>query len=355
MELVGTSGSDIAGEIRRLDPLRAEAVLLQVPAMNRARDVPALVGALRAIAPEASQVGTFAPVACLAAMRDLGIFLGSLKRHGVEPLAALPSLATPLLLLGRGADMVPRDTVYHYGPWNPPGPRQRMYTGEPDEDVLIHAVRTAAPALASCLVGLEQALDLPLESGAFVATCQRSEAHLQAMVESIDFVRVALTPLFFARTLRPYFEPVTIDGREYLGPAAANLPLYLVDHLLWSSDHHDVQHLTFQQETVQHAPAPERDLFARQEGQPSLATRLVAALRAVAGHANQALRASTEAVCGLIRVLLTFRGRHLVLARREYAPDVRLYSQGSGGGTIELLRRVLALTRLCAASVRVIT
>jgi hypothetical protein len=83
------------------------------------------------------------------------------------------------------------------------------------------------------------------------------------------------------------------------------------------------------------------------------ATRVAAMLREVPERPSAALRASVEAVCSLLRVLTTFRGRHLVLARREYAPEVRLYAAGSGGGTVELLAKVLALTRLCAASMHV--
>jgi hypothetical protein len=349
----GDTGGDVGHEIGRRDPLGADAVLPSVPAMNRAADVGALVSALHLLAPDEARVAGFDRPACLAAVRDLGILLGSIRRHGFEPLGAAPSVEAPLLLLGQRTAMVPRDTVYHYGPWNPPGPRQRMYTGEPDEDVLIHSVRSAAPALAACIASLADALDLPLESPAFVASCDGAAARLQAMIQAVDFVRDALTPLFFARSLRPYFEAIVVGGRSYLGPAAANLPVYLVDHLLWSSDRPEPEHHAFQREASQHAPAGERSLFARREGQPSLSTRVAAALRATPGQGSAALRASAEAVCGLLRVLTTFRGRHLVLARREYAPDVRLYAAGSGGGTVELLAKVLALTRLCAASMHV--
>ena len=49
-------------------------------------------------------------------------------------------------------------------------------------------------------------------------------------------VLLGVSPEFFARELRPYFEDVHVAGRLYMGPAAAHIPLFLVDVLLWASD-----------------------------------------------------------------------------------------------------------------------
>ena len=317
--------------------------------MNASADTTALVSALRALLPGEREIAAFEEPECLAAMRDLGLFLGSIRRHGAEPVRALPAVQWPLLLLGRRTDMVPRDTVYHYGLWNPLGARQRMYTGDPGEDVLIHAVRISAPSLESCLSALERALDVPPDDPALADLCARSAGHLESLVDSVDFVREALPPLFFARVLRPYFQEIAVDGLVYLGPAAAHLPLYLVDHLLWSSDRRDPDHYSFQHETARHAPPAARALFDRREGRPSLSGRVIEALRACGERASGALQASAEGICRLFHLLITFRGRHLVLARREYAEEVRLFPAGSGGGTVELLERILLLTRTCAA------
>ena len=308
-----------------------------------------LVSALRAIVPGEQRIAAFDDPECLAAMRDIGLFLGSIRRHGVEPARALPAVERPLLLLGRRMDMVPRDTVYHYGLWNPPGVRQRMYTGDPGEDVLIHSVRVAAPSLGSCLSALEQALDVPPDDPALADLCGRSAGHLETVVDSIDFVREALPPLFFARVLRPYFQEIAVDGLTYLGPAAAHLPLYLVDHLLWSSDHGDPEHHRFQHEIARHAPPAARVLFDRWDGRPSISGRVIQALRGSGQRAPGALHPAAEGICRLFHLLITFRGRHLVLARREYAEEARLFPAGSGGGTVELLERILKLTRTCAA------
>ena len=46
-----------------------------------------------------------------------------------------------------------------------------------------------------------------------------------------------------------------------------------------------------------------------------------------------------------------FRGKHLTIARRAYREEIRLYPVGSGGGSVELLTRILDLTRAAAAQV----
>src|SRR5262245_26557700 len=118
-----------ADAVAVLDPLHADKVCAQLPAMNGQADLTALMNALRSIVPAAEHIRRFTPLECLAAMRDLGMFLGSIKRHGVQPVLAVPEVEAALLALGTRTDLVPRDTVHHYACWNPRGARQRMYTG----------------------------------------------------------------------------------------------------------------------------------------------------------------------------------------------------------------------------------
>ena len=50
--------------------------------------------------------------------------------------------------------------------------------------------------------------------------------------------------------------------------------------------------------------------------------------------------------------IVVFRGRHLSLARKAYADDIRLYALGSGGGSLDLLNEIISLTRQNAAYLR---
>jgi monodechloroaminopyrrolnitrin synthase len=334
-----------AEAVAALDPLDADRACALVPALNQHADVNALIDSLRSLIPTRARLERLSVPQSLAAVRDLGLFLGSLKRHGVEPVSVVPEVQAVLETLGQRTAMVPRDTVYHYGPWNPADGRQRMYLGSRQEAVLIGAVRRALPAVEAATLLLVELLDRSPADPAFATACRQTAAHLEAMVCAINDVRTEITADYFARSMRPYFESVIVTGRPYFGPAAAHMPLFLVDALLWSADHPDAEHHAFQDDTALYNPLRWRRLFNDLSGRPSISTRVVEGVAAAHGEPNRALRESIEALCQVYRVLLVFRGRHAVLARAAYDVERRLYSRGSGGGTVASLEHLVTLTR----------
>ncbi|MGR8008194.1 monodechloroaminopyrrolnitrin synthase PrnB family protein [Streptomyces hypolithicus] len=333
-------------EIRAADPLAADPLLVALPAMNRDADVPALTVALRALLPDSARVADWNVVEALAAMRDLGMILGSLKRHGTEPLSVVPEALPVLEALGQRTDMVPRDTVHHYTTWNPLGVRQRMYTGEEMEGNLQDAVRMVFPSLAASLDTCGALARLEPHDPGFAVALDRTAQHVQSMVDSIDFTVANVSPVFFAQTLRPYFEEVDVAGRNYLGPAAAQVPLWLVDLVLWQSDHSSPQYDEFLADAVQYGLPGWRDFYARHRTGISAVTKLRAAVAwEITDRLPAEVKASAVSLARVLRILKTFRARHLGIARKAYSEEVRLYDVGSGGAPIELLRSVLDLTR----------
>ncbi|MET4925829.1 DUF1864 family protein [Streptomyces sp. PSRA5] len=335
----------IAG-IRAADPLGADAILAAVPAMNRDADVPALTVALRTLVPDPDRTASLSVVESLAAVRDLGLLLGSLKRHGVEPLAAVPEALPVLRELGHRTDMVPRDTVHHYTTWNPLGDRQRMYTGDTMEGHLQNAVRMVFPALVAALASCTELAGLEPYDPRFAAVLDRTGQHVQAMVDSIDFTVAQVTPEFFARGLRPYFEEVDVAGRGYLGPAAAQVPLWLVDLTLWQSDRSSPEYDAFLDESVLYSLPSWRAFHAAHRGSTSAVSKLSAAISwESTPRLPPVLAASAVSLARVLRILKTFRARHIGIARKAYSEELRLYDAGSGGAPIALLRSVLDLTR----------
>ncbi|MGA5192342.1 monodechloroaminopyrrolnitrin synthase PrnB family protein [Streptomyces exfoliatus] len=333
-------------DIRAADPLGADALLAAVPAMNAAADVPALTVALRALLPDQDRAAEWSVDGALAAMRDLGILLGSLKRHGVQPLAAVPEALPVLELLARRTDMVPRDTVHHYTTWNPVGHRRRSYTGHPTEALLQESVRMVLPGLVAALDDCGRIARLEPYDPGFAAALDRVARHVRAMVDSIDLTVARVSPEYFALTLRPYYEEIEIAGRAYLGPAAAQVPLWLVDLTLWQCDRPDPAYDAFLAEAVPYALPAWRAFHARHRGGVSAVSKLSAAVSwEGADRLPPSLTASAEALGRVLRVLKTFRARHLGIARKAYSEDVRLYEEGSGGAPVALLRSVLDLTR----------
>jgi uncharacterized protein with PIN domain len=340
-----------AAAVAALDPLSADEVCARLPAMNQRGEISELAAALRQIAPTSVQLSDFTAAECLAAMRDIGMLLGSMKRHGVQPLAAVPETEDVLLALARRTDLVPRDTLHHYTCWNPRGTRQRMYTGDPQETELIDAVRTAMPRLARAITTCEHSMVLEPRDPECAAQLDELTEQLRAMVEAIDRVTAHVCPGFFARGLRPYFEAITVAGRSYLGPAAANMPIALIDVALWASDHGDESYTAFHRDTIDYSPPHWRALYRAWRDQPSLTHTITTSLAAVPDAIDPMVHASALALCQVLRVLTVFRGKHLTIARRAYHEEIRLYPVGSGGGSVELLTRILYLTRTIATQV----
>ncbi|MER7516334.1 monodechloroaminopyrrolnitrin synthase PrnB family protein [Streptomyces sp. NPDC126499] len=333
-------------DIRAADPLGADAVLAALPAMNADADTPALTVALRALVPDLDRAAEWSVVDALAAMRDLGILLGSLKRHGVQPVAAVPEVLPVLELIGRRTDMVPRDTVHHYTAWNPAGPRRRTYTGHPMEAHLQEAVRMVFPGLVAALDTCARVARLEPYDPGFALALDRTAQHVQSIVDAIDLTVAHVTPEYFARTLRPYFEEIDVDGRSYLGPAAAQIPLWLIDLTLWQCDRSDPAYDAFLDDSLPYALPSWRAFHARHRGGVSAVSKLSAAVSWESGRRlPPELAASARSLARVLRLLKSFRARHVTLARKAYAEELRRYDEGSGGAPVSLLRTILDLTR----------
>ncbi|MDJ1137543.1 monodechloroaminopyrrolnitrin synthase PrnB family protein [Streptomyces iconiensis] len=334
-----------------MDPLRADGACQALRTWNGTADIAAMAAALRTLVPALPEAGAYSADEALAAMRDLGIFLGSLKRHGTEPLSLVPEALPVLTELGRRTGMVPRDTVHHYCTWNPVGERRRMYTGDAQEAHLQDSVRMVFPSLRD---GLEKGSSLsetdPLDPK-FALLMDELAALLECMVESITMVIDRVSPHWFARELRPYFEEITVGGRVLLGPAAAQVPLWLLDQVVWASDHAEPEYAEFLRESVPYSLPRWRAFYGHWSVVPSVVSRLVQCYGddpEAAELRHPQLRLSAEALIRMLRVVIVFRGRHLGIARQAYESEVRLYPVGSGGAGVDLLRQILDLTRQTA-------
>lgn len=336
-----------------LDPLGGDELLARLPQMNAAADLSAMVNAVRVLLPTIHEVAAFSFEECLAAMRDLGLFLGSIKRHGQQPVALVSELEPVLLELGRRTDMIPRDTVHHYTEWNPRGPRQRMYTGKPRESVLMNGVRLSLLHLYKAVEACSILSHLTIDEPDFGDLLQTLALHVDFFQQAITDVVEKVTPEFFAQALRPYFEEITIRGVSYLGPAAAHVPLFLLDLAIWASDHQDSTYDTFLHESARHTLPPWRSLLPVWKERPSLVTHVCTALLEVrTDEIPPALLQAAETLFTVLHTLAVFRGKHFGIAKKAYREEVRLYEVGSGGGSLVLLRTILDLTRQNASLVR---
>jgi hypothetical protein len=305
-----------------------------------------MVTGLRMMLPDAQALGGFSVHDCVAAMRNLGFFLGSVRRHGSEPVPLVPQ-AVPVLreLAGRTA-MVPRDTVLHYTVWNPTGPRRRRYTDDAQEDHLQESVRIVFADIHHGIGICAELFEPAPEDPAFPVLMNAFADRLASLVDSMRYTHDNVTPRFFAEGLRPYLESVRIEGHDYLGPAAAQLPLWLIDEATWSADRPAPQYEEFWRALVPYGLPRWRDLHPRWDGRASIVTRLLAA--AGRDPEQAVLREGAAATVRALRTVVTFRGRHLGIASQVYETPAREFATGSGGGSVELLRDIMDLTKLNA-------
>lgn len=346
----GLEGIDDPTTVRDLDPLDADDFFGNLPSLNSAGATEPLIAWLRQVVAHPG-LEEFDKHATHAAMRDVGMVLGSLQRRGVH--AAHVDTRLPRLLKEWGdlVGMVPRDTVVHYGPWNPPGERERRYTSDPQEQILIESVRQAADLLPAMALHVCIAQHHGIGSQEGIRALRSGVGHFRRYVENFEHVRDHVSPAFFARELRPFFEPVDVDGAWYHGPAAAFLPMYLVDTLLWGDA--GPEHRTMMSEAALYGIPAWRSLLGMcQRGEP-LSHIYERAIRdgAEAGAATMEGGLIDE----LLALLVRFRGQHVTVARHAYDAAITEFATGSGGYSPEILVAITRATRDADHRVRDLT
>ncbi|WP_280275930.1 monodechloroaminopyrrolnitrin synthase PrnB family protein [Nocardia wallacei] len=284
-------------------------------------------------------------VSAAGCMRDLGFVAASLIRHGA-PIEAVAGLEPALLRLGRATDEVPRDTVYSYATRNPDGPRRRTFTAHPQERLFIDAVTEGMHALGHTIEQLEFAGAMALGSDASVHHIEQAAVHLRRMIRAIRSVIQNLSPELFTYELRPYFPPMRLGGEVYFGPGGAQMPLLVVDVMLFGSDWSTGPELeAYLEANAAYLPAPYRRLVDAYLHVPSMLSAWIVEARrqAAAGVPRHRPLEALRAVEALLKALLRFRHPHLNLARSNFKirpPE----SLGSGGYQVDSLTMLIEQT-----------
>ena len=224
--------------IAELDPLAINTRIRNLPFLNQTGDKTAIMNLLRMMLEklEGIEQDFFTAAAC---MRDLGICMGSLKRHKLEPTQLLPQLSENLQKLSEIIQMPPRDNILHYSIWNPMGKKTRMYTSLKEERQLIDCVRVYGESVYPTAELLMDLLKTPEDSGEFLELCKQSLLRLEPMVATSFQIRRIVSSSQFEAKILPYFDPILVDGVEYRGPAIFDIPLFVLEHIIWSSQCQD--------------------------------------------------------------------------------------------------------------------
>jgi monodechloroaminopyrrolnitrin synthase len=331
------------GFIAGLDPLQADELIKQVPQFNNERNTVALVLLLVDVLPSVTYLKTFDVYQANAAMRDIGLLLGSLKRHGVEPVNVIPQLEEKLNMIAQKTNLPPRDTLLHYTIWNPDGSRRRSYTGTDDELYLIDSVKIGMNPLVKGIYNLRNLYRTPLQYIEFKTICETTATHFESMVEAIVLARRKVSPAYFANELRLYFDPIILNEKIYLGPGAVEMPMFVYDHLLWSSDCQDPEYVTFKETYLPYVHTQMREIYKEFENKPSLITQVCHTLETLKTVKEKVDDDNLKAFMKLCILLKSFRMPHKKVAEEAYKQSEER-TKGSGGYSTDILSHILMLT-----------
>jgi len=330
--------------ISELDPLNADDRMPLVAAYNRNKDTIALVLQLVDMLPSVEEAADMDYFQACAAMRDIGIMLGSMKRHGVEPVHVIPELEEKLNLLGNTSDLPPRDTLIHYVRWNPEGKRERTYTGTDDERQLIKSVKVAIHPLYKAILSLDELYQLSLDDPEFVSKCEEVATYFDGMIKGVVNAKRNVSPQYFAEELRFYFDPIKLNEREYLGPGAVEMPVFIFDHILWNCDLSEKAYNEFKQAYVPYNQASVREFYYAYRQRPSLVNKVVRELDESVSYSETKMY-SAKSLIKLFNLLKSFRAPHKKLADKayEHASKDQYREKGSGGYEPGVLKYILEL------------
>jgi len=339
---VGTQHTHRA--IALADPLDADIKINALSELNAQHDLAAVVALTYELLPVPRQIMGFSYVEAAAAMRDLGLCLGSIKKLGVEPVQAVPELEYVLFELANLTNLPPRDTLLHYTLWNPEGLRLRTYTNTTHEVALIKSVQIAYPALNTAIDLLVDLHMISFQSAEFGLKLQEVGKYLDIVINGLVHAYKEVDPHFFATSLRMFYDPIDINKEQYLGPGAVELPLFILDKLLWANEVKDTTYRQFQEAYLPYILPKHRRIFYAFDQESSLLGKVAAAVQSgsiFSEHVGSSLTALKK--MGLL--LKGFRQPHRKLANKAYKSENHTSSRevGSGGYSVGILDHIFNL------------
>jgi hypothetical protein len=326
--------SDCLADARTLDPLNLNEAMRDLPLRNRAGDVDAVLAYLETSASKVLDHKWGDTPETVAAMRDLGMLASSARRFGVEPCESASTAQSAFLILGKALNTVPRDTVFTYGPANPEGPDRRTFTELKEEQTFISSFISGMSRLDACIAAVLNA-SRTASPQQLSGHCEQAAKDFRLMLEAISLVRREVPAEIFTGELRPYFSPFNVDGVAYLAPGGAQMPVLVIDYLLWGSDLQLEGYAEYLRENLTYCLPAYRNLVAQHSNRPSLVSLVLAA---------KLPRDCVASLADMLRRLVHFRSAHLSLARANFA--LRSQSDlGSGGYRPDILETLLATTQ----------
>lgn len=325
-------------EISTLDPFGIDHELALLPEINSNKDINKLKTILSIIADKSNLIEQANFTTSHAMLRDVGFVVSSLRRFDIQICEEDKIIERALLLLGAKTNSIPRETSYHYGICNPSDNRQRTFTNFPDEIHLINGVRFFA-------ADLEEILSALIDAYCKVEENEKITDHqINSMVKSLQssFQRVGeelknIDPQIFSRELRPYFDPIIISGKEYVGPGGGQVPLLIIDNLLFAFNLPSTHiYNIFSEEGVNFLPEELRLIFEEFKNKKTF----------VELSMNKKHNSAKILLNQLLNELIKYRQVHYNVAKRALNEQNQgNYQTGSAGYRIQMVHETLLATK----------
>ena len=332
-------------QIEIADPLNVNEIMRSLPFLNEREDIEALKALLSELLSRFDSLTVTSPIDACAVVRDIGFVMSSIRKAGIQPQTVNDGLSARMLGLSKITGMVPRDTVYHYSIWNPEGRYQRLFTNFDDEKGLIKSVRLSIVELEECIDKLTKAIAIRPFAADFSDYLLAANTSLRNSIGTLAIAIKQVHPRIFSVNLRPYFDPIDIDGKSYIASGGGQIPMFLVDKMVWvENDRSDLQnaYFNFINESAVYLPPFLRVAFnSTCNGLPLTGMLAEAKSRGLTVDSKNEL-----AVKMLLKNLIAFRQAHAHYAAKSFTPEnIGRYKTGSGGFEMSFVDQLLNLTK----------
>ena len=208
-------------------------------------------------------------------------------------------------------------------------------------------------SLIVTLAALETVQTMSLENGRYSLLLKEAVFGFQKMSESILNVRKHITPDFFTHKLRPFFEPKTVRGKTYFAAGGAQMPVTVVDLILWGVEDSDRVYVGYRSENLRYLPrfyqAEVESIFQFPSIQQAVSLEMG---HDIPKNAKENVRSSLAALKEFADQIIRFRAPHLGVAKANM--KIRSAgSVGSGGYDIFILQHLIDRTKKFKTSMEV--
>jgi monodechloroaminopyrrolnitrin synthase len=313
------------------DPLQVDSSLHMLPILNEQQNSEMIRKDLaQAVARVQDQIkGDF--IRASAAIRDLCMFAASLIRYDIEPSECVPGFSDALVDLSNAVkSSLPRDSFIDYTARNPVGERERHFTCRSEEGIFIDSLRRGMAALDSSLQEIMQANYYSFAQQGFAEHCDASAHNFQIMIDAIVQVKRGITTEVFTHSIRPFFEPFTVEGKAYSAPSGAEMSILNIDMIIWGSDCKDELYAPYVQANIIRLPVVYQEICQLSVGHQSLMTR-IKELTSSGRELRHDERNSIRALLSLLTKMYSFRMPHYKVAE----DNVKLRLKETGGGEVK--------------------